>query len=76
VVHQVENVEGTSKSEWKNKTFRHTRVWSLDRPVFQQVMFTVPRTWQPENIVFFGEGTSWISRLFPLILRNEVNVVE
>jgi len=39
-------------------------------------MSTNPRKWQTENIVFFGDDTSLISLLFPIILRSEVHDVE
>ena len=39
-------------------------------------MCTMPSKWQTEIIVFFGDDTSWISQLFPIISRSEFHVVE
>ena len=76
MVHQLKNVQETSKLGWKDHQIRHTRVWSLDKPPSQQVMCTVSRKWQTENLVFFADGTSCISLLLPIILRSEVHEVE
>ena len=55
---------------------RHTGFRSLHRSLSQHVMFTNPRKWQPEILVFFADDTSCTSLLLPIILRSEVHVVE
>ena len=62
-------------SGWRDHRIVHTSVWSLDRPLSLQVMWKVPHRWQSENLMFVADGTSWVWKLLPIILRSTVHVV-